>query len=106
VDTRQRRGIGVRKRRRRPASARPDRLHEFTHAVQSLQIDVAEPPSPWRKLRFDRPTSGKKRLFAFEQIEIGMFNFANMAYEASRPYDKRWSEQEAFQLTAPSDPWR
>jgi hypothetical protein len=81
-------------------------LHEFTHAVQSLQIDVAEPPSPWRKLRFDRPASGTKRLFAFEQIEIGMFNFANMAYEASRPYDKRWSEQEAFQLTAPSDPWR
>ncbi len=81
-------------------------LHEFTHAVQSLQIEVTEPPSPWRKLRFARPASAKKRLFAFEQVRIGMFNFANSAYVASRPYEKRWPETEAFQLTAPSDPWR
>jgi hypothetical protein len=81
-------------------------LHEFTHAVQSLQIEVAEPPSPWRRLRFDRPASGKKRLFAFEQIKIGMFNFVNTTYVALRPYEKRWPETEAFELTAPSDPWR
>jgi hypothetical protein len=81
-------------------------LHEFTHAVQSLQIEVTEPPSPWRRLRFDRPASAKQRVFAFEQIKIGMFNLANAAYVSSRPYEKRWPETEAFTLTAPSDPWR
>jgi hypothetical protein len=81
-------------------------LHEFTHAVQSLQIEVAEPPNPWRKLRFDRPPTARRRLFAFEHIKIGMFNFANSVYTASRPYEKRWPETEAFQLTAPSDPSR
>jgi len=87
----------------------PDRivwLHEFTHAVQALQLDVPEPPSPWHRLRFDRASGRHTRVFAFEQIKIGMFSFANTAYLNLRPYDKRWVESEAYQLTAPSDPWR
>jgi hypothetical protein len=69
-------------------------LHEFTHAVQSLQFDLAEPPSPWRRIR----------IVAFEHIKIGMFNLANDAYLAPRPYHWKWTEIEAFRLTQGTRP--
>jgi len=81
-------------------------LHEFTHAVQSLQIEIPEPPSPWRRMRFDPAPMAHKRVFGLEQIKIGMFNFANALYVASRPYEKRWPEIEAVRLTEPSASWR
>src|SRR4029079_16505758 len=81
-------------------------LHEFTHAVQSLQIEIPEPPSPWRRMRFEPAPMAHKRVFALEQIKIGMFNFANALYVASRPYEKRWPEIEAVRLTEPSASWR
>lgn len=81
-------------------------LHEFTHAIQSLQIEIPEPPSPWRRMRFDQSPAAEKRVFAVEQIKIGMFNVANELYVASRPYEKRWPEIEAFRLTEPSASWR
>ena len=81
-------------------------LHEFTHAVQSLQIEIPEPPSPWRRMRFDRGPAAQKRVFVLEQIKIGMFNFGNALYVASRPYEKRWPEIEAVRLTEPSASWR
>lgn len=81
-------------------------LHEFTHAVQSFQIEVAEPPSPWRRMQFNRDPPGGKRLIVFEQVKIGMFNFANSAYVAARPYFERWPEVEAFRLTEGVNTWR
>jgi len=81
-------------------------LHECTHAVQSLQIEIPEPPSPWRRMRFDRGPAAQKRVFVLEQIKIGMFNFGNALYVASRPYEKRWPEIEAVRLTEPSASWR
>ena len=81
-------------------------LHEFTHAVQSLQIEIPEPPSPWRRMRFDRGPAAQKRVFVLEQIKIGMFNFGNALYVASRPYERRWPEIEAVRLTEPSASWR
>jgi hypothetical protein len=81
-------------------------LHEFTHAVQSLQIEIPEPPSPWRRMRFDQRPAAAKRVFVLEQVKIGMFNFGNALYVASRPYEKQWPEIEAFRLTEPSASWR
>ena len=81
-------------------------LHEFTHAIQSLQIEIPEPPSPWRRMRFDQGPAAEKRVFLLEQVKIGMFNFANAFYVASRPYEKRWPEIEAVRLTEPSASWR
>jgi len=81
-------------------------LHECTHAVQSLQIEIPEPPSPWRRMRFDRGPAAQKRVFVLEQIKIGMFNFGNALYVASRPYERRWPEIEAVRLTEPSASWR
>ncbi len=79
-------------------------LHELTHAVQSLQFDVAEPPSPWRRMSFARQAPARKRIVAFEHIKIGMFNLANDAYLAPRPYHWRWTEIEAFRLTQGTRP--
>ena len=81
-------------------------LHECTHAVQSLQIEIPEPPSPWRRMRFDRGPAAQKGVFVLEQIKIGMFNFGNALYVASRPYERRWPEIEAVRLTEPSASWR
>lgn len=74
-------------------------LHELTHAVQALQLDAAEPASPWPKMQFHQHASGGRRLIVFEQIKIGMYNFANDFYEDLVPYERRWTEIEAFKLT-------
>lgn len=79
-------------------------LHEFTHAVQSLQFDLAEPPSPWHRMSFAKHAPARKRIVAFEHIKIGMFNLANDAYLAPRPYHWKWTEIEAFRLTQGTRP--
>jgi hypothetical protein len=67
------------------------RDHEVIHAIQSLQLDSAEPPA----MTVDR----QPRFFRVRFIRAGALNLADNLYAQQLDYNRRWAEIEAYRLT-------
>lgn len=74
------------------------RSHEAIHAIQSQQLDSAEPPA----LTFDRG----RRLVRLRHVRFGALNVTDNIYHGSRPYADRWVEIEAWRLADDRKPPR
>jgi hypothetical protein len=65
--------------------------HESVHAIQSLQLEAAEPPA----IILDR----ERRLFRVRSVHLGALNLADNITWARLPYEDRWAEIEAYRLS-------
>jgi hypothetical protein len=70
--------------------------HEFVHAIQSLQFDVAEPSFAFLTNETDARPGRPRRLIRFEHLNLGLVNLASAAIEA--PTDTGWREIEAYRI--------
>jgi hypothetical protein len=70
--------------------------HEFVHAIQSLQFDVAEPSFALLTNEADARAERPRHLIRFERLNLGLVNVAASALEA--PADVGWREIEAYRI--------
>lgn len=72
--------------------------HEAVHAVQSMQLDSAEPPA----LTLDR----ERRLVRVRYLRLGAINLADNLSMQLVPYEERWVEIEAYRFAGDREPPR
>jgi hypothetical protein len=71
--------------------------HEVIHAIQSLQGDAVEPSLSFLTYN-PSEGSGRRRLIRFEHLKLGLVNNANGTILGNQPYERRWTELEAYRL--------
>jgi hypothetical protein len=72
--------------------------HEVIHAIQSLQGAAVDPPFRMFTWHPARRTSGARRPFRFEYLQLGLVNLGRDLIEGREDYQDRWTEIEAYRL--------
>jgi hypothetical protein len=70
--------------------------HEAVHAVQSLQLDAAEPSFGFLTNEREATANGTRHFVRFEHLKLGLVNVADDAIESAS--QKPWRETEAYRL--------